>query len=472
MAKVLANQLTEVIGELIGPFQYAFIMGRQLPDSVVMAGEILAAWKVQGTKGFMWKVDFVKAYDSLDWRFLWAVLRKRGFPEEWIRWMKRCVTSQSFSVLVNGQPTGGWIRPQRGIRQGCPLAPMLFIHAADVLYISVALACAWGSLKGFQTYSQPLGIPLLQYVDDTLFFMEGSVEEAKNLLALLDVFADCSGLRLNREKSEFTGFGLSQDEESQCSRALGTPMGTLPIRYLGLPLSTGQLRAADWQIVVGKVEQRLGGWKAKVLSKGGRLVLLRSVLSAIPTFYFSVFKIPTSIEQRSSGLMRRFFWKGSKEGRGMALVAWDDICTPTGQGGLGVPHLKMMNMTLLTKWVKRIIGPEEDVIRSVMRDRYGAGVDRDKMTTRVRGASAFWRGLGKVISTIQNFFSARLGDGALFRFWLDEWSDKGCLREKFPRLLAITRHPQGTVKECWDGGWSPSLAAHLSDQRLGGFLSI
>ena len=170
--------------------------------------------------------------------------------------------------------------------------------------------------------------------------------------------------------------------------------------------------------------------------------------------------------------MRRFFWKGSKEGRGLALVAWDDTCKPTSQGGLGVPHLKTMNVALLTKWLKRIIGPEEDVIRAVMRDRYGAGVAWDKMTTRVRGASAFWQGLGKVVPIIQNFFAARLGDGALFRFWLDEWSDMGCLRGKFPRLFALTRHPQGTVKKCWDGGWNPSLAAHLMEQRLGEFMSM
>ena len=301
---------------------------------------------------------------------------------------------------------------------------------------------------------------------------KGRWRKAKNLSALLDVFADCSGLRLNRKKSEFTGVGISQDEESQCSRALGTPMGTLPIRYLGLPLSTGQLRGADWQSVVGKVEQRLEGWKAKVLSKGGRLVLLKSVLSAIPTFYLSVFKIPASIEQHLSHLMRRFFWKGWKEGRGLALVAWDDICKPTGRGGLGVPHLKTMNVALLTKWLKRIIGPEEDVIRAMMRDRYGAGGTWAKMTTRVRGASAFWRGLGKVVPIIQKFFAARLGDSALFWFWLDEWSDKGCLRGKFPRLFAVTRHPQGTVKECWDGGWNPSFAAHLSEQRLGEFMSM
>ena len=89
----------------------------------------------------------------------------------------------------------------------------------------------------------------------------------------------------------------------------------------------------------------------------------------------------------------------------------------------------------------------------------------EKLTTRVRGASAFWRGIGKVVPSIKIFFSASLGDDNLFRFWLDKWSDKGCLRGKFPW------HPQGTVKECWDGGWSPSLAVQLSDQRLE-FLSM
>ena len=134
------------------------------------------------------------------------------------------------------------------------------------------------------------------------------MEEAKNLSALLDVFADCSGLRINRDKSEFIGFGMSREEEDQCSPALGTPMGTLPIPYLGLPLSTGQIRGADWQSVVGKVEQRLDGWKAKVLSRVGRLVLLKSVLSAIPNFYLSIFKVPASIKRK--------FFCGGFSGRG------------------------------------------------------------------------------------------------------------------------------------------------------------
>ena len=165
-------------------------------------------------------------------------------------------------------------------------------------------------------------------------------------------------------------------------------------------------------------------------------------------------------------------WKAkvlSKEGRGLALVAWDDICKPTGQGGLGVPHLKTMNVVMLTKWVIRIVGLKEDVIKAVMRDRYGAGVVWDMMTTRVRGASAFWRGLGKVVPSIKKFFAASLGDGALFRFWLDEWSDKGCLRGKFPRLFALSQHPQVQSKNVGTMGGTRHLR-HICQSRAWGSL--
>ena len=82
-----------------------------MSDSIVMAEEIVAAWSRDSTPGFLWKVDFSKAYDSLDWSFLWNVLRGRGFPETWIRWVKQCVTTVSFAILVNGRPQGGWIHP-------------------------------------------------------------------------------------------------------------------------------------------------------------------------------------------------------------------------------------------------------------------------------------------------------------------------------------------------------------------------
>ena len=104
---------------------------------------------------------------------------------------------------------------------------------------------------------------------------------------MMDIFFDFSGIKLNQEKSSFIGFRLSPEELTGCSRILATPTGTLPIRYLGLPLVDRQLRTQDWKPVLEKVESRLAGWRARLLSRGGRLVLLKTVLEAIPIYYMS-----------------------------------------------------------------------------------------------------------------------------------------------------------------------------------------
>ena len=173
--------------------------------------------------------------------------------------MKQCVTTPTFAVLVNGRPQGGWIHPQRGIRQGCPLAPLLFILAADALAVCTSQLCSSDAFAGFQSPNIPGGIPLLQYADDTTFFIQGSWAAAHTLSVMMDIFSDSSGLHLNRAKSSFIGFGLSSEELVGCARILATPIGALPIRYLGVPLVDRRLYIRDWQPVLDKVETRLGG---------------------------------------------------------------------------------------------------------------------------------------------------------------------------------------------------------------------
>ena len=89
IAKVLTNRLRGLLGTLISPLQSAFVPGRQMSDSVVVAEEIIADWRRSGSARFIWMVDFAKTYDSLDWHFLWNVLKRRGFLEAWINWMKQ-----------------------------------------------------------------------------------------------------------------------------------------------------------------------------------------------------------------------------------------------------------------------------------------------------------------------------------------------------------------------------------------------
>ena len=443
-------------------------------DNIMMAEEIVAAWRRDSTPGFLWKVDFSKAYDSLDWRFLWNVLRRRGFPETWVRWVKQCVTTSTFAVLVNGCPQGGWIHPQRGIRQGCPLALLLFILAADALAVCTMQLCRRGHVAGFQSPGIPGGIPLLQYADDTTFFIQGSWAAAHTLSVMMDIFSDFSSLRLNRAKSTFIGFGLSAEEMASCSRILTTPIGELPIRYLGVPLADRRLRIRNWQPVLEKVETRLGGWRARLLLRGGHLVMLKAVLSAIPTYFMAIFRMPVGVQRRLETAMRGFFWRGSRleEARGIALVACETVCRPISHGGLGIQSLQHTNLALLTKLVCRLLSPSGDLVSVLLLDTCGASLDWHKWQTPQRGDSAFMSSLRPIFPAVQAHFRPKLGSGALFRFWMEEWSGNRRLCQSFHRLFALAPDPECSVCQAWHGAWAPQMPAALSDEQTFDFLRL
>jgi hypothetical protein len=137
--------------------------------------------------------------------------------------------------------------------------------------------------------------PILQYADDTIFFMESCVRESQALYHMVNIFGEISCLKLNGGKSSLVCFGMNGNEQSAISSLLGTPLVSLPIKYLGLPLKCTKLKKSDWNILFEKVSVKLEGWSSRYLSKGGRLILLNSVIPAIPAFYFSVFKVPKLI---------------------------------------------------------------------------------------------------------------------------------------------------------------------------------
>ena len=332
--------------------------------------------------------------------------------------MEQCVCTTTFAILVNGRPQGGWIHPHWGIRQGCPLAPLLFILAADTLAICTEQLCIRGYLTGFQTTGRPGGIPLLQYADDTTFFICGSTVAAHHVSTMLVIFSDFSSLQLNRSKSSVVGIGLESEELAQVAVVLSTPIASFPIGYLGLPLTEGRLRNRDWQPVITKIEVRLGGWQARLLSHGGRLVLLQSVLAVIPIYLMAIFRIPEGVRRQIESIMRRFFWQGTRpsETRGVALVAWRTICRPKSFGGLGIRHLRHTNTALLAKLVNCIMQQSEELAMVVLRGSYGSAIDWAVWSTPRRADSPFMQGLRPVFTNMQPLFRPRMGDGATMSF--------------------------------------------------------
>ena len=200
---------------------------------------------------------------------------------------------------------------------------------------------------------------------------------------------------------------------------LATPVASFPIRYLGLPLAEGRLRARDWQLVMEKIEARLGGWQARHLSHGGRLVLLQSVLAATLIYFMAIFRMPEGVRHQIQTIMRWFFWQGTRlsESRGVALVAWRTVCSPKSLGGLGILHLRHTNTALLAKWVNRIMQQAKDLVVVVLRDSYGATIDWETWSTPRPGDSAFMQGLRPVFTSKQPNFRPRVGDGTSFSFW-------------------------------------------------------
>ncbi|XP_028084604.1 uncharacterized protein LOC114285700 [Camellia sinensis] len=172
LAKLLSRRLRKVLPSVINEVQSAFVSGRQILDGVLIANEVVDAWKKSKKRGIILKLDFEKAYDSLNWEFLWPMMNNLGFGEKWLVWMRNCISSVRVSVLVNGSPTEEF-QPQKGLRQGDPLSPFLFIIAAEALNLLLARAVEKGLFRGASVGSNDLRISHLQFADDTIVFCEG-----------------------------------------------------------------------------------------------------------------------------------------------------------------------------------------------------------------------------------------------------------------------------------------------------------
>ncbi|WJX93090.1 hypothetical protein P8452_74658 [Trifolium repens] len=208
IAKVLTSRLARVMDSVISPTQSAFIKGRNLVDGVLVVNEVVDWVKKEKKECIIFKVDFEKAYDSVDWGFLEYMLRRLGFSEKWIEWIRVCVFAGNLSVLVNGSPTEE-INIQRGLKQGDPLAPFLFLIVAEGFSGVMRKAVEVGSFKGLFVGGDPVHVSHLQYADDTICIGEASVENLWSLKAILRGFEMASGLKVNFWKSGLCGVNVS-----------------------------------------------------------------------------------------------------------------------------------------------------------------------------------------------------------------------------------------------------------------------
>ena len=155
-----------------------------------------------------------------------------------------------------------------------------------------------------------------------------------------------SGLKINFHKSALFSYGKAKDWQNDYSQIFGCDMGAMPFRYPGIPMHHKRLSNSDWKHIEEKFQKRLSSWKSKLLSVGGRLTLINSVLTSLPMFMFSFFEVPKEVLKKIETFRSRFFWQNEEQKKKYRLTKWNVLCTPKDQGGMGILNLKVQNTCL------------------------------------------------------------------------------------------------------------------------------
>ena len=209
LAKALANRLKEVLDHLISEAQNSFVGNRQILDSVLIANECVDSRVNSKIPGVICKLDIEKAYDHVNWEALLDLLRRMGFEARWCRWIRTCIATVQFFVLVNGSPAE-FFESSMGLRQEDPLSPMLFLVMMEVFNKMKKRTEGTGLLRGFKADSRRgrgVCVSHLLFVDNTILFCDANVEQILHVWMLLLCFQAVTRLKVNVLKSEMIPIG-------------------------------------------------------------------------------------------------------------------------------------------------------------------------------------------------------------------------------------------------------------------------
>ena len=254
------------------------------------------------------KMDMEKAFDKMEWKLILTIMQSLGFHSTWLHWIESCISSSSFSILLNGSPFG-LFSPKKGLRQGDPLSPFLFILGSEVLLRLLLKEERLGNIKGMKIASSSPAINHLLFANDLLLFGKASLIEAASIKGCLDKYCSWSGQSINSKKSSIR---FSKNTNPSTSSSILNILSYNPNPscsiYLGLPILRGRSMRAAFQSISDSIQTKMEGWKAKTLSQAGRGVLIKVVAAAVPSYAMSTFLLPKTFYRKLDQMFKNFWW--------------------------------------------------------------------------------------------------------------------------------------------------------------------
>ena len=305
--------------------------------------------------------------------------------------------------------------PSRGLRQGNPLSPFMFLFVVDGLSRLLKNVVNKGELRELKIARSARGISHLLFADDITLFFEANGQQASVVNKAIQVFVRSTGQLVSHEKcSLLFNYVCPVSRMEEVKEVLSVQNCTFEEKYLGLPTLEGRMKAEKFQPINDRFNKRLSDWNERYMAMAAKEVLIKSVAQALPTYTMSVFKMPMSFHDDYMKLMRCFFWGEEQGQRRVHWASWECLIKPKSQGGIGFRDTVCFNQALLARQAWRLIQSPESLCARLFKARYYP--NGNVLDTVFSGeASQAWRGIEFGLELLRKGVIWRIGNGNCIR---------------------------------------------------------
>lgn len=348
-----------------------------------------------------------------------------GFPQIWIQRIMQCIKTVSYSFLQEGKIFGD-MHPERGVRQGDPISPYLYILYAEGLTGIIRHYEESGWIHGCKVARDAPSISHLLFADDCYFFLKATQGEASNMCDILKKYDMLLGQMVNYAKSDIVfSLNTTVSVRRNICESLGVQEKEKPGKYLGMPMYIGKSKKEAFGFLSDRVQSKIHAWCNKDLSKAGKITLLKTSAQTTPTFLMSLFLIPDTICEEIEKKMNAFLWGGGINNKGVKCISWKRMCMPKEYGGLGLKELRKFNIAILAKQGWRLLIEANPLVSAVMKARYYP--DRNVLNAKLGANPSYvWRGIVQGLEALRAGVRRKIGNGMETMVWDDPWiPDRG-----------------------------------------------